>query len=67
MGEKTLRIGTGVDKLIVSGVGHLALQLNPRNWHREVNVCCTSQRAHVRDERDKILGMKACFVRLRQF
>ena len=38
MGEKTLKIGTGVENLIVSRAGHLALQLNPRNWHREVNV-----------------------------
>ena len=36
--EKTLRIGTGVDNLIVSRVGHLALRLNPRDWHREANV-----------------------------
>ena len=38
MGEKTPRIGTGVDKLVVSRVGHLALRLNPRVWHREENV-----------------------------
>ena len=37
MGKETLRNGTGVDNLIVSRAGHLALQLNPRNWHREVN------------------------------
>ena len=35
MGEKTLRIGTGVDDLVVSRAGHLALRLNPQDWHRE--------------------------------
>ena len=34
IGEKTLSIGTGVDNLVVCQAGHL----NPRNWHREVNV-----------------------------
>ena len=37
MGEKTLRIGTGVDDL-VSRAGHLALRLNPQDWHRETNL-----------------------------
>ena len=31
---ETLRIGTGVDNLIVSGAGHLALQLKPRTLAR---------------------------------
>ena len=34
MGEKTLRIGTGVENLVVSRAGHLALQ----NWFTEVNA-----------------------------
>ena len=34
MGEKTLRIGTGVDDLVVSRAGHLALRLNPQDSHR---------------------------------
>ena len=38
MGEKTLRIGTGVDDLVVSRAGHLALRLNPQDWHRESNL-----------------------------
>ena len=38
MGEPTLMIGTGVDNLVVSRAGHLALRLNPRDWHREVNL-----------------------------
>ena len=38
VGEKTLRIGTGVDNLVVSRAGHLALPLNPRDWHREANL-----------------------------
>ena len=38
MGEKTVRIGTGVDNLVVSRAGHLALWLNPRDWHREANL-----------------------------
>ena len=38
MGEKTLRIGTGVDHLVVSRAGHLALRLNPQDWHREANL-----------------------------
>ena len=38
MGEKTLRIGTGVDDLVVSRAGHLALRLNPQDWHREANL-----------------------------
>ena len=38
MGEKTLRIGTGVDDLVVSRAGLLALRLNPQDWHREANV-----------------------------
>ena len=38
MGEKTLRIGTGVDDLVVSRAGHLALRLNPQGWHREANL-----------------------------
>ena len=33
--EKTLRIGTGVDNLVVSRAEHLALRLNPRDWHRK--------------------------------
>ena len=35
MGEKTLRIGTGVDDSVVSRAGHLALRLNPQDWHRD--------------------------------
>ena len=35
MGEKTLRIGTGVDDLIVSRAGHIAFRLNPS---AEVNI-----------------------------
>ena len=38
MGEKTLRIGIGVDDLVVSRAGHLALRLNPQDWHRETNL-----------------------------
>ena len=38
MGEKTLRIGAGVDDLVVSRAGHLALRLNPRDLHREANL-----------------------------
>ena len=38
MGEKTLRIGTGVDDLVVSRAGHLSLRLNPPDWHRETNL-----------------------------
>ena len=38
MDEKTLRTGTGVDDLVVSRAGHLALRLNPRDWHREANL-----------------------------
>ena len=38
MGEKTLRIGTGVDDLVVSRAGHLAPRLNPPDWHREANL-----------------------------
>ena len=38
MGERTLRIGTGVDNLVVSRAGHLALRLNPQDWHRETNL-----------------------------
>ena len=38
MGEKTLRVGTGVDDLVVSRAGHLALRLNPQDWHRETNL-----------------------------
>ena len=38
MGEKTLRIGTGVDDLVVSRAGHLALRLNPQGWHRQANL-----------------------------
>ena len=38
MGEKTLRIGTGVDDLVVSRAGQLALRLNPQDWHREANL-----------------------------
>ena len=38
MGEKTLRIGIGVDDLVVSRAGHLALRLNPQDWHREANL-----------------------------
>ena len=38
MGEKTLRIGTGVDDLVVSRAGHLALRFNPQDWHREANL-----------------------------
>ena len=38
MCEKTLGIGTGASNLIVIRAKHLALQLNPRNWRREVNV-----------------------------
>ena len=34
---QTLRIGTAVDDLVVSGAGHLALRLNPQDWHRETN------------------------------
>ena len=36
MGEKTLRIGTGVDNSVVNRAGHLALRLNPQDWHREI-------------------------------
>ena len=38
MGEKTLRVGTGVDNLVVSRAGHMTLRLNPRDWHREANL-----------------------------
>ena len=38
MARKTLRIGTSVDNLIVCQAGHLALRLNPRDWHREANL-----------------------------
>ena len=38
MTEKTLRIGTSVDNLIVSRAEHLALRLSPRDWRREANV-----------------------------
>ena len=31
MGEKTLRVGTGVDDVVVSRAGHLALRLNPQD------------------------------------
>ena len=31
-------IGTSVDNLIVWRAGHLALRLNPRDWHREANL-----------------------------
>ena len=37
MGE-TLRIGTGVDNLVVGRAGHQALRLNPRDWHKEANL-----------------------------
>ena len=36
MCEKTLRIGTGVEQLVVSQAGRLALQ----NWFREVTLAC---------------------------
>ena len=38
MGEEMLRIGTAAENLIASRAGHVALQLNPQNWHIEVNV-----------------------------
>ena len=38
MGEKTLRIGTGVDDLVVSRAGHRALRLNPPDWNREARI-----------------------------
>ena len=36
--RNTLRIGTSVDNLIVWRAGHLALRLNPPDWHREANL-----------------------------
>ena len=36
--RNTLRIGTSVDNLIVWRVGHLALRLNPRDWHSEASL-----------------------------
>ena len=38
MGGKTLRFGTGVDDLVVGRAGHLALRLNPQDWHRGTNL-----------------------------
>ena len=61
MGEKTLRIGTGVDNLVVCRAGHL----NPRNWQREVNVVVDIPACLRERRRDRILGLKACFVRFR--
>ena len=37
-GEKTIRLGTGVDDLVVKRAGHLALRLNPQDRHREMNL-----------------------------
>ena len=60
MGEKTLRIGTGVDDLVVSRAGHLALRLNPQDWHREANLT-------VQGGRDRTLGPRNFSNQLRQF
>ena len=38
VGDKTRRIGTGVDDLVVSRAGHVALRLNPQDCHRETNL-----------------------------
>ena len=38
MDERTLRIGIGVDNLVVSRAGHLALRLNQGDWHREASL-----------------------------
>ena len=63
MGEKTLRIGTGVDDLVVSRAGHLALRLNPQDWHTEANLI-EDIPARLRARRRR---RRTCFNLLRQF
>ena len=60
MARKTLRIGTGVDDLVVSRAGHLALRLDPQDWHREANLIEDNQCFSVQGGRDRTLGPRNC-------
>ena len=53
MGEKTPRTGNGVEKLVLSRTGHVALPFTPQCWHRNVHVWHPDVPARIREESRK--------------